>query len=410
MVTTGANLPALGEYNQSVVLDAIRRSDGGLTRPDLAARTGLAYQTVLNAVQRLLSDGYLREVGKQSKSRGKPSVLLDLNAGARFAIGVQLDPAAVTVVVADLRGDVVDEITVETTGIPSPEGVVDEIVGSIAVLLDRAPFARERVLGVGIAAPGPIDQERGMVVDPPHLEGWRTVTLRDSISEATGFDAILEKDVSASVIAELWVADPPPDFAFVYLGTGVGIGLALDGVPRRGPDGNAGNGGTLLVELQPPDGERTADLLGHIVTPGELSRQAHRSGVLTGPVPTGPSGFEHELRPLARAARAGDEGAAVILRRAANAIASAVVSTDALVSVSAVRLGGPAWTVLGETLLPALRSALLTKGLSSSVSVETSTIGDDAAAIGAACLVLDRMLAPRTERLLKSSREVEANR
>ncbi len=186
----GTNLPRMGDFNQTVVLDVIRRAGGGLARADVARRTGLSAQTVTNVARRLLDLGLVVEEGATARSGpGRPGTLLWLNPWGRYAVGVHLDPATMTFVLLDLSGEVVARAQRPTPVPEDPEVVLDGLVEEIEGLLSGAEVARDRVLGVGIATPGPIDRERGVVLDPPHLPGWHDVPLRDAVAERTGLRA-----------------------------------------------------------------------------------------------------------------------------------------------------------------------------------------------------------------------------
>ena len=103
----GTNLPAVGGYNRSVVLDAVRREAAGLSRTEIAERTGLSPQAVTNVSRRLLDAGLIRESGTVISGPGKPRTMLQLEPGGSFALGVHVDPAVVTYVLLDLHGTVV---------------------------------------------------------------------------------------------------------------------------------------------------------------------------------------------------------------------------------------------------------------------------------------------------------------
>ncbi len=218
----GANLPSIGGFNRTVVLDAVRRSPDGLSRVELAARTGLSAQTVSNVTRFLIEAGMIAESGTVVAGRGKPRTILRLEATSRYAVGVHVDPAVVTYVLLDLAGRVVAETTTSTPSADDPTEVVRTIATAIAGLVADAGVAAESVLGVGIASPGPIDVDAGVVLDPPFLPRWRDVPLRDALAEATGFPVLLEKDVTAAVVGEMFLAGESSarNFAFVYFGTG----------------------------------------------------------------------------------------------------------------------------------------------------------------------------------------------
>ncbi|MCU1422553.1 MAG: family transcriptional regulator [Microbacteriaceae bacterium] len=405
----GTNLPAIGGFNQAVVLDLIRRTTLGLSRVEIAEKSGLAPQTISNASRRLIDEGLVVEAGKQITGPGKPRVILKLDPLSRYAVGVHLDPTIVTYVLLDLRGNVVAHDQARTPPAALPAEVVADVAAHIDALVDGAGISRDRLLGIGIAAPGPIDAERGVIVNPPLLEEWRDVPLRDAIAEATGLPVLLEKDVIAAAVAELWVAgdEARDDFVFFYLGTGIGVGLALEGEVLRGFSGNAGEGGTLVIPVAGLPEKRRSEMLGHLATPQFLVEQAVDAGVLAeAPDPHDLSAVDDAFSRLVELADAGDAGANSILERAAGFIASGLVSIVNLLDVNEVVFGGPAWSRFGHRyreLIADLVSESPDRTTRYRVKTRDSSVGEDVAAVGAACLVLDASLSPRPSALLISN-------
>ncbi|MEK6342422.1 MAG: ROK family protein, partial [Curtobacterium sp.] len=122
---------------------------------------------------------------------GKPRTILRLEAGSRYAVGVHIDPAIVTYVLLDLAGTVVAQSTTSTPTADDPAEVVRTIADALDALVVGAEVDVDTVLGVGIASPGPIDADAGVVLDPPFLPRWRDVPLRDALAEATGYPVLL---------------------------------------------------------------------------------------------------------------------------------------------------------------------------------------------------------------------------
>ncbi|MFC7642885.1 ROK family protein [Streptosporangium lutulentum] len=253
MDRTGTNLPAVGEYNQTVVLDAIRRRPEGITRSELAALTALSGMTVTKVCRRLLDAGLVDEHGRRTSGPGKPAAVVKLNPSGGFAVGVHIDPAAVTYVLVDLSGTVRDHSRTGTPTAGDPSAVINEMADAIEALIAGSAVDRSRILGIGIASPGPVNVEDGVLLNPPMMPNWHRVALRRSLAEATGLPVLLEKDATAAVVAELWFAGPDSsrDFAFMYYGTGLGTGLSVSGEVIRGISSNAGDGGHITVD---PDG------------------------------------------------------------------------------------------------------------------------------------------------------------
>ncbi|HEY0248304.1 MAG TPA: ROK family transcriptional regulator [Gryllotalpicola sp.] len=407
MERTGSNLPAVGEYNQTVVLDAIRRRPQGSTRSELAVVTGLSGMTVANVCRRLLELGLVAEHGTRISGPGKPAAILRLNPDGGFSIGVHIDPAVITYIVLDLAGQVRDHARTGTPSAQDPRSVIDEMARAIDALIDSSGVDRARVHGIGIATPGPVNVEDGIVLNPPMLPTWNRVALRSSLSEATGLPVLLEKDVTAAVVAELWYAEPGSsrDFAFLYYGTGLGTGIAIGGEVVRGISSNAGDPGHITVD---PDGPLCVcgrrGCVGYITVPRALVERARRDGVLA-PAEDDESMAEVEAAfdRLAARAAGGDAGAYAIIAYAARQIARAVVVIVNLLDIERVIFGGPFWARIAPIVLGILPQtvrgdpALIPPH---GVAFVESAIPVDVAAVGAATLVFDGLFSPKPSALL----------
>lgn len=148
-----------------MILDAIRTA-GQVSRVELAPLTGLTSQTVSNVVRRLLAAGLITESGHAPSSGGKRRTLLSPRADGAFAVGVQLDPDAAVIVVVDLAGEVLASRRVKLVHPGEPADVVARVAAAAQRLTARTRVDPARLLGTGIATPGPIDGTAGDVVLP----------------------------------------------------------------------------------------------------------------------------------------------------------------------------------------------------------------------------------------------------
>jgi DNA-binding Lrp family transcriptional regulator len=282
----GTNLPAVGGYNQAVILDAVRRSPDGVSRVEVAESTGLSAQTVTNVVRRLIDDGLIAEAGTRASGVGKPRTILRLEPRGRLALGVHLDPSVITVVLLDLAGGVVAHRTIPTPPSATVPKTLRRIAKVASGLAESSGVEPERIMGLGIAAPGPVDVAAGVVIDPPLLPGWHNVPVRDELAERLGMPVLLEKDVTAAAVAELWLdtAGERNDMVFFYSGTGVGAGLVVHGEVVRGVSNNAGDIGNMVVGGAPRDPGHRRWRLGDAVLPRLLVAEAIAGGALAGDV------------------------------------------------------------------------------------------------------------------------------
>lgn len=397
----------MGDFNRAVILDAIRRSPSGLSRVELVPSTGLAAQTISNICRWLLDEGMVVEAGKESSGPGKPRTILRLEPTAVYAVGVHLDPAVMTFVVLDLAGAVVIHSRKRTPVANDPVRIITTISAEIERLIVASGVDRSRIAGLGVAAPGPIDPDRGTVVDPPHLLGWHRVPLRDELARSTGFSVIVDKDVTAAAVAEQWTGPPSGsgNFLFLYVGTGIGAGLVLRDEVVRGSSHNAGEIGHLITDPNGP--QCVCGLRGCVAAtcmPRNLVSEAEELGVLADTrMRSGAHAVDEQFTALCDLAERGNVGAQEILERSAVRVAKAVSVITNLLDVDRVVFGGPFWARLSDLYLrriPRLLDELTVARSIHRVLVVGTKAGEDVGAIGAACLVLDDALAPRSARLL----------
>ncbi|MDX6328123.1 MAG: hypothetical protein QOI83_506, partial [Streptomycetaceae bacterium] len=234
------NLLALRSHNAAAVLSLLRAAPDGMTRLELAERTGLTPQAVSKITARLRAEGLVDEAGRTASTGGKPRTLLRLARHARYAAGAHLDRDELTVVLADLAGGIVDIRT-------SPHGgtdVLDALAGAVRAVATGA------VLGVGVAAPGPLDHGSGVLGRVTGFPQWEGLPLRAALTAALGLPVVLDKDTNAAALA---VRGTTRDsFAYLHLGTGLGAGLVLDGALHRGRRTGAGEFGHQAVRLDGP--------------------------------------------------------------------------------------------------------------------------------------------------------------
>jgi predicted NBD/HSP70 family sugar kinase len=410
----GTNLPRIADFNQAVILNAIKQSPDGLSRVELAQLTGLSAQSISNITRRLLDRDLIAAAGRlEPTGRGKPRTLLRLHSMGHFAIGVHIDPTITTVALLDFVGEVVASERTLPASATSPTQLVVAITGAIDHLVASTGIDASRVLGIGIAAPGPVDTGAGMVLRPPLLPEWDRVGLRGLLHEATGYPVVLHKDAAAAALAELWrgprgSAATHADFVFLYLGTGLGAGLVIGGELLGGSTNNAGEMGHLMVSADGPlcnCGLRGC--VGASCMPRNLVAEAARAGLITEPRPdTGDREIDELFTALCElSSSSGDEAdtARRLLEVSASRLARGAATISNLLDVRAVIFGGPIWSRVSEVFLPILRDTLLTTTEARQVHPVTalgSSLGSDVGAIGAGCLVLEHAFSTRPTTLL----------
>jgi predicted NBD/HSP70 family sugar kinase len=390
---SGTNLARVKDFNQVVVLDVIRAS-GELTRPAIAEATGLTLQTVSNIARRLLEAGVLRQDSVSGAPRGgRAQRRLRINDEAAYALGIQLDRDRVAVAVVNLAGELKARETFAIAADDAPGDVVERMAATANAVLARVDVPRERVLGAGIGAPGPLDVRSGRLLSPLHFAGWDDFPLRSVVADALGMRVIMDNDATAAAVGEQWRGrgSGVSDLIYLYLGRGLGAGMILGGHAFRGMRGNAAEISHVQVD---PNGPRCGcgsnGCLGLYATPEGLLREARRA-VLEAPcgAPPFPQSSEEVLA-------ASHPLFADVIARAADRLARLVAELTRMLEPELIVLGGPHIDTLGRPFEEAitLRLALIDTPGAPPPRVELSQIGTDAGVIGAATLMLHDLYAP----------------
>jgi predicted NBD/HSP70 family sugar kinase len=261
-------------------------------------------------------------------------------------------------------------------------------------LLESTAVPPERIAGIGVASPGPVDAAHGRVVDAPGLPGWDVVELRKELELRFATPVSVEKDNIAAAAGEVWKAPGEDEnLAFIYLGSGVSAGLVLDGSIVRGAGTNVGDIGHMSGD---PDGPICQcggrGCITDTALPAVLVGEATARGVLPAVDLEDAGAVEKALAELGRLAEEqSDSVAAEIIERTARSFGRVCAQLANLLDLDAIVLGGPQWPALRPSFLRVLPSLVNRNYLgrtSHVVQVRGTSIGEHVGAAGAASLVM----------------------
>jgi predicted NBD/HSP70 family sugar kinase len=243
----GTNLEQAKSHNRRVVIEAVR-SHGELSRAEIARITALSSQTASNIVEELAAAGLLLAEPLRKPRRGQPAIPYSINPSGAYSIGLQLDHQSLTGVVIDLAGKVCFRAE-QVVDRPTPEVALPILSLMISDLQKGAGLSLKSMLGIGLAMPGPFGVEGMTSVGPTTLPGWRDFPIAEELQKQTGFQVTVENDANAAAIGErlYGVARKLSDFVYIFIGTGLGAGMFLNGHLYRGNRRNAGEIGHMTV-------------------------------------------------------------------------------------------------------------------------------------------------------------------
>ena len=371
MALKGTNQEYDRPYNRRIVLETIRLQ-GPIARGEVAKRVGLTVQTVSTIIRELEEQGFLLGSRELRRTRGYPPTTLTINPDGGRAVGVHLTPRGVEVVVINLAGTFVGRRSRKLPRL-SPRTAFGVIAGLVADIgrENRRGRLLGRMLGIGLAMPGPFGVESMSFVGPTTLEGWQGVPISERLAEATGLPAFVEVEHAAAALGErLYGAGRGTrDFYYLHFSVGLGGCMVQDGAALRGSNGNAGEIGHLPLV---PDGELCPcgnhGCLERYLSGEALERRGRAVGV---------DGWIAEAAPL--------------LRRA-------IVTIENLYDPETIVFGGNAPPGVLEKLLEAaepLPHSVAERGGRTMPRVIRSAPAEGAVLRGAAALAVSGVLSPR---------------
>lgn len=393
--------PRTFENTRSVVLDLIR-SSRAVSRVELVEKSGLTGTTITRVVKRLIDDGLVVESGQGDSTGGKRRTLLELNLASRYAIGLSIDDSQLTYVVTDMRGNIVGRKVSPGLSDWLRLDAIDRIADELESLLTELGIGRTSVIGVGVASAGRLDSAHRTLRLARSIDSLGSFSAKEALERRTGLAVTLENDSTCAALAEFWIGRIPAtqDFATIYMATGIGCGLMVDGRIFRGASANAGTIAHTVIDVNGPKcwcGARGC--LEVLASPEHVVRRAMQIPELITALRLDgdPAGARTDFALIAHAAEDGEPTAVALIEQSAAYLAVAVVSTINLLDLDRVILAGPGFAAAGAIYLRVLRDHVTRTAFMRSVisiTIDLSGIGADTAAIGGAALVLQEQLTP----------------
>lgn len=223
------------------ILEVIRKN-GPISRTDISKITELNIVTVSNYVNHYIKKGLVVEGELDESTGGRKPVLVELNPKAGYIVGVGLNMMSVVGVLVDLEINVIAEIKRERSP-ENSEMLIQNMVDMAAEIIEKAGIDREKIAGVGVGVPGIID-ERGRTIRWPQSLGEKDLSvclsIKDTFEKRLNIPTFVENDANAAVLGEKWLGLDRDVRHMLYMFSGVGCGVLVNGEIYRGASGAAG--------------------------------------------------------------------------------------------------------------------------------------------------------------------------
>ncbi|WP_158894813.1 ROK family transcriptional regulator [Amycolatopsis anabasis] len=332
-VGTPANMR---ELNQRVVLERLR-AQGSATRPQIATDTGLSKPTVGQALLDLEQHGLVRTAGRTLAGPGRSAVVYEVNPSAGHVLGIDIGRQLIRVAVADLTGSVVSRLD-EKNRARSAGALMRTVREGAEHAVTEAGLRLDDVVATVVGTPGVPDTRSATLQQAPNLPGWERKGLLNELKTVLGTDLVVENDANLSAVGEheAGAARGADVFVCATVGTGIGMGIVVNGALFRGAHGAAGEVGYL------PYGWPTGGLPDFDFTrprQGMLESAAAAQSVVASAQAHGLAKVR-TAKDVFRLAREGDERALRVVEEEATRLAFMVCSVTAVIDPELVVISG----------------------------------------------------------------------
>ena len=315
----------------------------------------------------------------------------------KWIAGIDLGGTTTKIAFITNSGDIVHKWEIPTDNSNEGQNITSNIAKAIDEKLSQIGETKEKLMGIGMGAPGPVDYETGIILNVVNL-GWKdNYPLKDSLEEATSLPAAVENDANCAALGEMWsgAGNGAKDLVCVTLGTGVGGGVIANGNIIQGINGAAGEIGHITVI---PSGgapcncgktgclETVASATGIVRLAEEAVKNSSSSSKL-GELP------RITAKDVFDAARDNDQLAQKVLNEVSFHLGLALANIGNTLNPDKIVLGGGV-SKAGNILLNSVKEnfeKFAFPAVRNSTEIDLATLGNDAGVLGAAWLIKNKL-------------------
>ena len=197
-----STLPGITAQEVQVV-EALRRQDS-LSRTDISRLTNWSRPKVTTIVDRMITRGFLMEVGEGNSQGGRRPTMLRINNQLGYLVGIDIGVTSTDLALADLNATVLARDSGPTDVRTEPAEMLAQVKGRLLKLIQRQGLRPEQILSIGVGVPGPVDFARGVLVAPPLMPAWDDFSIRDFLQQTFPHaDVWVDNDVNIMALGEL---------------------------------------------------------------------------------------------------------------------------------------------------------------------------------------------------------------
>jgi len=398
-----SNFHFVRQINEITVLRIVR-DEGPISRSEVARRMGVSKVIIGGIVKRLLGTNIIFEIGKGESTvqGGRRPVMLEFNADAGLAIGIEIHLHRATILITNMNAEILHEGVVNFNDNTNPKAILARIVKSIEKMVGDTDKMTS-VLGVGIALPGLIDYEAGSILTTHSLKDWEGFPIRAYLEESLDTKVYMENDVKTITLGEYhWGAGQlAKNVVYIWLGEGIGAGIIINGDIYRGITASAGEVGYTEISAHGINRGKFPILyqdqyrFGEILTTSHLENSM-REVVSTNGRMTVLKDNEINLHSIAAAARNDDQLALEALKEFGEILGVLTIGVINLFNPELIIMGGPVIDKCPMVLEAATRVAKADHLLlpAEVVKIKAGALKNRAGTLGAVGMVLQDLFKP----------------
>lgn len=382
------------------ILEVIRKN-GPISRTDISKITELNIVTVSNYVGHYIKKGLVVEGELDESTGGRKPVLVELNPKAGYIVGVGLNMLSMVAVLVDLEINVITEIKRERTP-ENSETVIHKMVDLAVEIIEKSEIDREKIVGVGVGVPGIID-EKGRTIRWPQSLGEKDISvclsIKDTFEKRLNIPTFVENDANAAVLGEKWLGLDRDVRHMLYMFSGVGTGILINGEIYRGATGSSGELGVSSSKAGKDEIVSMASGIGRWEM--DLGMTEHAKELVTKDSSSAIKGYVNgdlskiTFREVVRGCKEKDPTALKIVEEGATLLGKKVAFLVNLLNPEIVVIGGGVEDC-GAPLLDAVKNAVKewsVEEASSQVKIIPSAFGENAVALGVVGIVAREVFA-----------------
>lgn len=246
------NTDQIRQYNRALVLHFIYKH-GPISKAEIAEKTDLTFATISNITSELEEMKAINTAGYGKSNGGRKPLLYEFHWDQYYTIALDIGVTKVQAAIVDFKGKIHDHFDMKMSAFAPGTTLIDKTYTVIDQLLENTTLEISKLVGIGVSAPGPIDQD-GVILTPPNLEGVENVNIKDSLEKRYKLITVLEKDANAAALAEQWFGNVRPEENILYLfaDQGIGGGMIVNARIYRGFRNGAGEIGHMSIDTDGP--------------------------------------------------------------------------------------------------------------------------------------------------------------